>query len=165
LPTDEDFIAQCEVVKKESHDPDRQVGAVIVDASGNLLAMGSNKPPEILGLSLRQSHEAIANDPTWKYFILEHAERNAINDARNKGHLLSGTTMYGTLFPCADCARAIAAAGMKRLVVPAPDPDDQRNEKWREHFFHSREIFNLAGIQVDFVNASEAVGKKRVISR
>jgi len=146
-PKDRLFLEQCEAAKKESHDPDRQVGVVIASPTGHLLATGSNRPPEALNLTLEASHHAITKDPDWKYYMLEHAERNAINNARRLGASVSGATMYGTLFPCADCARAIAAAGIRRLVVPAP----QRDEKWQCHFHYARQILVLSGIEVDLV--------------
>lgn len=149
--TDRAFLVQCEAVKRESHDPDRQVGALIVNHEGTVIATGSNRPLDALGLTIHDSHREITNDPDWKYFMLEHAERNAINDARNHNQLLTGTTMYGTLFPCADCARAIVAAGIKRLVVPTPNSEGSRDEKWRSHYEYSRRIFDLSGIHLDFV--------------
>jgi dCMP deaminase len=145
------FLVQCEAVKKESHDPDRQVGVVIASPTGHLLATGSNRPPESVELSLRESHRAIAKDPNWKYFMLEHAERNAINNARGLGHSLTGATMYGTMFPCADCARAIVAAGIRRLVVPHPEANPQRDEKWQSHFQYAHQILDLSGVELDFI--------------
>jgi dCMP deaminase len=150
-PTDRLFLMQCEAAKKESHDPNRQVGVVIVSPTGHLLASGSNRPPEAVELTLQESHREIAKDPNWKYFMLEHAERNAINNARGLGHSLIGATMYGTLFPCADCARAIAAAGIRRLVVPPPEANPLRDEKWQSHFHYARQILGLSGVEVDFV--------------
>jgi dCMP deaminase len=139
-------------VKLDSHDPDRQVGVVIVSQSGEVLATGTNRPPESMHLSIDESLAAISRDPSWKYFVLEHAERNAINHAVKSGHSLAGATMYGTLFPCADCSRAIVAFGIRRLVVPLPSETDQRNEKWKEHFRYANEIFTAAGTLVDFTD-------------
>lgn len=144
------FLMQCEVVKRESHDPSRQVGAVIASPAGHLLATGSNRPPEVMRLTFRDSVAAIQQDPEWKYFVLEHAERNAINNARELGHSLINATMYGTLFPCADCARAIAAAGIRRLVVPSPESNPLRDKRWETHFFYARMILDMANVQMDF---------------
>jgi dCMP deaminase len=152
-PTDCFFLVQCEAVKKESHDPDRQVGVVIVGSRGDLLATGSNRPPEAVELTLEDSHRAIVKDPNWKYFMLEHAERNAIYAARGLGHPLIGSTMYGTLFPCADCARAIAAAGIRRVVVPSAD--SKRDEKWQQHYRYSLQILKMSGIELYLISPSE----------
>lgn len=158
LPSDHIFLAQCELVKRESHDPERQVGAIIVSPMGQILATGSNMPPEKMNMSVSGSHQAIEADPQWKYFVLEHAERNAINKAHALGHKLVDSTMYGTLFPCADCARAIVAAGITRLVVPTPATEFQRNDKWQIHFHYSYQIFRIARVQVDFVGLGIELG-------
>ena len=45
-----------------------------------------------------------------------HAEANLISLAAKKGISLEGTTMYVTSFPCSICSKAIANAGIKKLV-------------------------------------------------
>ncbi|ARW57915.1 dCMP deaminase [Serratia phage X20] len=45
-----------------------------------------------------------------------HAELNAILFAARNGSSIDGATMYVTLSPCADCAKAIAQSGIKKLV-------------------------------------------------
>lgn len=147
---DSEYLRQCIKLHECSHDPHRQVGAVIVDPDGRILSEGTNAPPTRLGLSQADSFRAIEGDSQWKYFMLEHAERNAINSAVAKGTALTGTTMYASLYPCADCARAIAVAGICRLVVPKAGGNVQRDEKWQTHYNYANKIFGLAGIRVDF---------------
>jgi dCMP deaminase len=152
--TDRQFLQRCETIKEDSHDPHRQVGALIADEHGQVVAVGTNAPPIQLRLSRPDSYASIEADPKWKYFMLEHAERNAINAARKDGKHLAGTTMYGTLFPCADCARAIVAAGVSRLVVPTPGNID-RDAKWLDHYRYARQILELGGVRVDNSNADD----------
>ena len=45
-----------------------------------------------------------------------HAELNAILFAARNGTSIEGATMYVTLSPCADCAKAIAQSGIRKLV-------------------------------------------------
>ncbi|WCZ66340.1 dCMP deaminase [Yersinia phage MHG19] len=45
-----------------------------------------------------------------------HAELNAILFAARNGSSIEGATMYVTLSPCPDCAKAIAQSGIKKLV-------------------------------------------------
>tara|TARA_R110000824_G_scaffold390760_12_gene587807 strand:- start:10193 stop:10663 length:471 start_codon:yes stop_codon:yes gene_type:complete len=149
---DRHFLILCEQEKKKSHDPERQVGAVIVNIDGTIIATGSNRPPKTLNLSVEDSHLKIASNPEWKYYLLEHAERNAIYEAAESSHSLVGATMYGTLFPCADCARAIVASGIKRLVVPAINYRSEENNKWQTHYQYSQEIFKLANTEVNFID-------------
>ena len=42
-------------------------------------------------------------------------EQNAISDAAEQGVSLEGATIYITHFPCINCAKILAAAGIKRI--------------------------------------------------
>jgi deoxycytidylate deaminase len=66
-----------------------------------------------------------------------------------------GATMYGTLFPCADCARAIVAAGLSRLVVLGLDKDPMRDAKWLEHYRYAERILAMAGVAVEIIDPKE----------
>jgi dCMP deaminase len=152
---DSKYMKLSLMLYENSHDPHRQVGAVIVDHKGVIISQGANKPPAALGLSRSDSQAAIENDPAWKYFFLEHAERNAIYTAHAEGKALKGYTMYATLYPCADCARAIVSAGISRLVVPEPGHESHRDKKWLEHYHYAKKIFELGGVTVDFLPTGE----------
>lgn len=83
---------------------DVPVGAVIVDAAGNVLGAGCNQ-------------RELNHDPT------AHAELVAIREAAtavDDWHL-DGTTLVVTLEPCIMCAGAILAARIPRLVFGAWD--------------------------------------------
>jgi tRNA(adenine34) deaminase len=81
------------------------VGAVLVDAEGEILSRAYNKP---IGL----------NDPTG------HAEILAIRSASAMlgNYRLPETTMFVTLEPCAMCIGAMMHARVRRLVFGACDP-------------------------------------------
>ena len=81
------------------------VGAVLVDASGVVLAQTANR---VEGLA----------DPT------AHAELLALREgARQRGRpILDDCDLYVTLEPCAMCAGAIALARIRRLYFGASDP-------------------------------------------
>lgn len=148
-PADIAVLKLCDAAKTESQDPDRQVGAVLVGADGRILATGTNTPPIAINFTPQDSARAIRENPDWRHYMLEHAERNAIGAARRKGEDLTGSTIYISLFPCADCARAIVAEGIARVVAPQIDTGTPGDERWQTHFKFSQWIFELAGVQID----------------
>lgn len=82
------------------------IGAVLVDASGAVVAEAGNAP-----ISL--------SDPT------AHAEIRVLRDAAVSAgnyRLAEGMTLYVTLEPCTMCAGAIANARVSRVVYGASDP-------------------------------------------
>ena len=44
-----------------------------------------------------------------------HAEQNAISDAARRGVSLAGSTIYITHFPCINCSKILAAAGIRSI--------------------------------------------------
>jgi diaminohydroxyphosphoribosylaminopyrimidine deaminase/5-amino-6-(5-phosphoribosylamino)uracil reductase len=76
-----------------------------------------------------------------------HAEIEALRDAQNHGRSLRGATLYVTLEPCCThgrtppCTDAIAAAGIKKVVVGTTDPNPQ-------HAGKGFKILQRAGIAV-----------------
>lgn len=81
------------------------VGAVVVSASGEMLAKAGNRTREL-------------NDPS------AHAEMLAIRQACTGlgSERLTGCDLYVTLEPCAMCAGVIAAARVARVYYGASDP-------------------------------------------
>lgn len=154
-PNDTSMIELLKESLGKSHDPHRPVAALITNFEGNVVAEGTNSPPLEYNYTTAQTHRAIEGDPDWKYFMLEHAERNAILHGLSSGAVLREGTLYGTLFPCADCARAIVGAGIRRVVVPAAGQNPIRDERWRKHYEYARQIFELAGTTVDYYQPTE----------
>jgi diaminohydroxyphosphoribosylaminopyrimidine deaminase/5-amino-6-(5-phosphoribosylamino)uracil reductase len=76
-----------------------------------------------------------------------HAEIEALRDAREKGRAAKGTVLYVTLEPCCTggrtppCTEAIIAAGIKRVVAGAVDPNPRHRGK-------AFRILSRAGIAV-----------------
>ena len=81
------------------------VGAVVVDASGKVIASAGN---EVL-----KQHD-----------ITAHAEILAIRAAckNTTNYRLPGTTAYLTLEPCAMCAGALIHARVERVVIATAEP-------------------------------------------
>jgi tRNA(adenine34) deaminase len=101
---DEWMLAALASAREALSSGDVPVGAVLISAAGDVLAVGRNE---------RELH----NDPT------AHAEIVALRAAaRNRGDWqLPGTTLVVTLEPCVMCAGAILAARVDRVVFGAWD--------------------------------------------
>ena len=71
---------------------------------------------------------------------LPHAEIEALRDAQKRGHNPRGATLYVTLEPCCThgrtppCTDAIIAAGIKKVVVGATDPNPKHAGKGFQDF-------------------------------
>ncbi|WP_254277770.1 tRNA adenosine(34) deaminase TadA [Halomonas sp. 3H] len=81
------------------------VGAVVVDADGEIVGRGFNAPVS-------------GHDPS------AHAEVRALRDAgaRLGNYRLDGCTLYVTLEPCLMCTGAIIHARLARVVYGAAEP-------------------------------------------
>ena len=65
-----------------------------------------------------------------------HAEMNAILQSARQGHSTMGGTIYVTHYPCINCMKAIAQAGIKRIVYAK----DYRNHKLSKMITDSLDI-------------------------
>lgn len=124
-----------------SKDQCRKVGAIML-APGSLqiLSMGYNGMPR----GVCEEDASRWEKPT-KYFYVEHAERNCVYNASRHGTPLKDSIAVVTMFPCADCARALIQSGVKTLVTRCPDFSDPR---WGEHFKISYDLFNEVGMHL-----------------
>ena len=121
----------------------RGVGAVIVKEN-RVLATGYNGTPKGIAHCeetgcLRQQ----LNVPSGKQHELcrgLHAEQNAIIQAACMGVSIEGATLYCTTQPCIICTKMIINAGIKRVVIKEPYPDELAEQMIKE-----------AGIQVDIM--------------
>ena len=96
-------LALAERAQRE--DNEIPVGALVVDAEGNLVGEGWNR-------------NIAESDPS------AHAEIVAMRraGAATGNHRLVGCTLYVTLEPCAMCAMAAVHARLARVVYGAADP-------------------------------------------
>ncbi len=105
--TDETFMqrALALAAQAERLDDEIPVGALVIDAAGNVIGEGWNR-------------NITEHDPT------AHAEIIAMRQAgkRLRNHRLVACTLYVTLEPCAMCAMAMVHARIARLVFAASDP-------------------------------------------
>lgn len=140
------FFNLAQEVASWSEDPSRKIGAVIVGSANQILSTGYNGLPR--GVSDADANRSSKSDGE-KYYWFEHAERNAIFNAARSGTALEGATIYSTLFPCADCARAIVQSGilvLKTRQIPDNDLTYSRS------FEIAKEILSEGGVRVEFVD-------------
>lgn len=134
---DEYFMGVAMLSAMRSKDPNTQVGACIVSPEHKILSMGYNGFP--LGCSDDEFPWGREGEDN-KYFYTTHSELNAILNYR--GGNLEGTTMYVTLFPCNECAKAIIQAGIKELVY------DENKYEHTQAVKASKRMLETAGVYI-----------------
>lgn len=108
--------------------------------------LGTTSPNPTVGAVLVKGREMIGRGRTTPVGG-PHAEIEALRDAQEHGHSARGATLYVTLEPCCThgrtppCTDGIIAAGIKRVVVGATDPNPKHSGK-------SYMILKRAGISV-----------------
>ena len=136
---DEYFMGVAMLSGMRSKDPNTQVGACIVSSDHKILSMGYNGLP--IGCSDDEFPWCREGEPLDnKYFYTTHSELNAILNYR--GGSLEGATMYVSLFPCNECAKAIIQSGIKRIVY-----DSDKYEK-TPSVIASKRMLNAAGVEL-----------------
>lgn len=74
------------------------------------------------------------------------SSQNAIYNAARR--IIQGASVYATFAPCMQCAKALVASGVKRVVSPAPNLTQDRDVRWKEEQEISKRWFSAAGIQL-----------------
>ena len=107
---DEYFIATAILIASRSSCERLNVGCVIVSGGehkNRIIAAGYN------GFLAGAAHKSCVRDNHEMATV--HAEQNAISDAARRGVSVSGATAYVTHFPCINCAKILASAGVKTI--------------------------------------------------
>jgi dCMP deaminase len=117
---DEYFMANAFLISTRSICERLQVGCVIVtsgDQKNRIIAAGYNGflPGTPHKSRVREGHEQAT----------VHAEQNAISDAARRGISVDGCTAYTTHYPCINCAKIFAAAGIRTIKFHV----DYRNDE------------------------------------
>ena len=143
---DRRWIERASANKKNSHDLETQVGAVI--ASGDkLISDGANRLP--LGV---QSNVERTTAPG-KYDWIVHAEQIAIANVhrphnKHQDKDLYYATLYCTAPMCGDCMKAVIMSGIRRVVMPSRMEWDGRNKNWRSSMYRAEKMAEEAGIEL-----------------
>ncbi len=112
LSWDEYFMGMAHLAAFRSKDPNTQVGACIVNPQKRVVGLGYNGFPKGCdddAYSWSRQGDFLET----KYPYVVHAELNAIlNSIQN----LAGCTLYVSLFPCNECAKAIIQSGISKVI-------------------------------------------------
>jgi len=123
-----------------SKDESTQVGSLIVDENRIPDGWGYNGMPRGVDDAVPARHERPE-----KYFWMEHAERNAIDNSKGDLH---GSTIYVTHHPCSGCARAIIQNGIARVVVDKENGiNGELAQREKEDHRASQEMLDEVGIE------------------
>ncbi|MBR1592593.1 MAG: dCMP deaminase family protein [Ruminococcus sp.] len=111
---DEYFMGVALLSAQRSKDSNTQVGACIVNDEHKIVSVGYNGMPIGCDDDEMPWERSAESTLDTKYPYVCHAELNAILN-RNSSNL-NGCTLYVTLYPCNECAKAIIQSGIKRIV-------------------------------------------------
>lgn len=112
LTWDEYFMGIAYLSSKRSKDPSTQVGACIVNQEKRIVSMGYNGMPHSCNDDVYPWERNEGLDS--KYLYVCHAELNAILNCYSGS--VRGCSVYVTLFPCNECAKAIIQSGIKEII-------------------------------------------------
>jgi dCMP deaminase len=116
---DEYFMATAVLISSRSICERLQVGCVIVtggERKNRLVAAGYN------GFLPATPHVSRVRDGHEQATV--HAEQNAVADAARRGSSVEGCVAYVTHFPCINCAKILAAAGIAEIKYRADYAND-----------------------------------------
>jgi len=138
LTWDEYFMSLSHLSGRRSKDPSTQVGACIVNENKRIVGIGYNGMP----------HGCNDDEYPWeregdfmntKYAYVVHAELNAI---LNSTAPLKNCSIYVSLFPCNECAKAIIQSGITEVVYESDKYADTDSVK------ASKKMFESAGVKL-----------------
>ncbi len=141
------FCELAQYVAEWSKDPNAKVGAVLFAKRGGDISIGYNGFP----MGVEDSAERLEDKET-KLELIVHAEQNALIAAGSRS---TGSTLYVWGKPiCARCAGSIIQAGVKRVVALNPDSVETES-KWHKTGKVAHQIFQEAGVEVDFYSVAD----------
>ena len=113
---DEYFMHLAEESALRSKDPSTKVGACLVKDK-RVLSLGYNGAPRNFpDNEVPSTSYELDNILHQKNTFMVHAELNAILNYSGSMKDLQGATIYVTIFPCHECAKALAQLGIKEIV-------------------------------------------------
>ncbi|MBR0486002.1 MAG: dCMP deaminase family protein [Oscillospiraceae bacterium] len=134
------FMGIAMLSAQRSKDNNTQVGACIVNKEKKIVSVGYNgMPTGCNDDDMPWEREGSFLDT--KYPFVCHAELNAILNSASVS--LKGCTLYVTLFPCNECAKAIIQSGIKKVIYAENKYADSDATKASEM------MFRMTGVELE----------------
>lgn len=128
------FMEMATLIATRSKDPNRKVGAVIVDECRRAIGSGYNGFPR----GVRDDPDRYENKLV-KLKLIVHAEANAILNS-NGGRKYA---LFCTSYPCSECAKLIIQSGISRVVSPRV----RDGSAWKEDAEFTAQMFDECGVE------------------
>jgi dCMP deaminase len=137
IDNDHYFMTEAYVSALKSKDQRTQVGVVIVGPDREIRMKAYNGP--VRGFD----EDWVQENRERKTALCEHSERNAIFNCARIGVSTMGCTMYITMHPCVECARAIYQSGIKEVII---HKERAALPHYEQSFENARVIFEKGGV-------------------
>jgi len=103
------YFNLAKTVSERSHDPDTQVGSVLVSEDGSIIGSGYN------GYVRGAPDSNLPTTRPEKYLYVLHSELNLVLNCAKNGISMKNCTIYTTMSPCETCTRMLYQVGIKRV--------------------------------------------------
>ena len=148
---DEYFLRMAETAALKSKDESTKVGAIIVSADHKIVSTGFNDFPR--GVQNKPERR----ERPLKYTFTIHAEQNAVIHSGRDNAI--GCSIYvacipnenGGGVPCAECAKSIINAGIKRIITRKFEWNEKHKKTWWDSIQYSKQMFEEAGVELIYV--------------
>lgn len=134
---DQYFMGIALLSARRSKDPSTQVGCCIVNKDKRIVSLGYNGFPNGCHDDMIPWEREGGFKET-KYAYVVHSELNAILNSNSE---LKDCTLYVSLFPCNECAKAIIQSGIKEVFY--------LSDKYAtsDSTIVSKKMFDMAGVR------------------
>jgi len=130
---DKTYLSLALTLAQRSTCLDKQVGCVIVNARGEIIATGYNGSPRgelhciDLGYCIKDAFHNPNRCPS------AHAEQNALTQCRVPEQI---HTIYLTLSPCVSCIRIIMNTTCERIVFAKEHRHPEAKQMWKKEWIY-----------------------------
>lgn len=115
------------------------------------VSMGAHNVPEDYDVFMTEEkeNEVVFGKNMWYIEAVKDAIYNVLRPQ------LLGSKAYVSLCPCLDCAMALNAVGVKKLVTLKPDFSDGVGKRWEEHFSRTQKFYKEINMDAIYFTDSD----------